>query len=69
MHDRPSDLQTTVLIVGAGPTGLTLACRLATLGVGFRIIDRPPGKPRNHGPRWCTPPPSSYWRSWAPPTG
>jgi 2-polyprenyl-6-methoxyphenol hydroxylase-like FAD-dependent oxidoreductase len=40
MHDRPSDLQTTVLIVGAGPTGLTLACRLATLGVGFRIIDR-----------------------------
>jgi 2-polyprenyl-6-methoxyphenol hydroxylase-like FAD-dependent oxidoreductase len=40
MHDRPSDVQTTVLIVGAGPTGLTLACRLATLGVGFRIIDR-----------------------------
>ena len=29
-----------VLIVGAGPTGLTLALWLARLGVGLRIIDR-----------------------------
>ncbi|GAA1281632.1 3-(3-hydroxyphenyl)propionate hydroxylase [Planotetraspora silvatica] len=29
-----------VLIVGAGPTGLTLACELAVRGVRFRIIDR-----------------------------
>ncbi|GII58264.1 3-(3-hydroxyphenyl)propionate hydroxylase [Planotetraspora thailandica] len=29
-----------VLIVGAGPTGLTLACELAVRGVGFRIVDR-----------------------------
>jgi 2-polyprenyl-6-methoxyphenol hydroxylase-like FAD-dependent oxidoreductase len=28
-----------VLIVGAGPTGLTLACALAETGVGFRIVD------------------------------
>src|SRR5262245_47343245 len=29
-----------VLIAGAGPTGLTLACELAVRGVGFRIIDK-----------------------------
>lgn len=29
-----------VLIVGAGPTGLTLAIELALLGVSFRIIDK-----------------------------
>ena len=32
-----------VLIVGAGPTGLTLALRLAFHGVPFRIIDRESG--------------------------
>jgi 2-polyprenyl-6-methoxyphenol hydroxylase-like FAD-dependent oxidoreductase len=31
---------TDVLIVGAGPVGLTLACDLARRGVGVRIIDR-----------------------------
>jgi 2-polyprenyl-6-methoxyphenol hydroxylase-like FAD-dependent oxidoreductase len=29
-----------VVIVGAGPVGLTLACELARRGVGFRLIDR-----------------------------
>ena len=29
----------TVLIVGAGPTGLTLACELARNGVSFRLIE------------------------------
>jgi 2-polyprenyl-6-methoxyphenol hydroxylase-like FAD-dependent oxidoreductase len=29
-----------VLIVGAGPTGLTLACELAVRGVAIRIVDR-----------------------------
>jgi 2-polyprenyl-6-methoxyphenol hydroxylase-like FAD-dependent oxidoreductase len=29
-----------VLVVGAGPTGLTLACQLARFGVRFRIIDK-----------------------------
>ncbi|WP_432094017.1 FAD-dependent monooxygenase [Streptomyces sp. bgisy100] len=33
---------TTVLIVGAGPTGLTLACDLARRGTALRIIDRTP---------------------------
>ncbi len=31
---------TDVLIVGAGPTGLMLACQLLRFGVGFRIIDK-----------------------------
>ncbi|MFI6169104.1 FAD-dependent monooxygenase [Nocardia sp. NPDC051052] len=29
-----------VLIVGAGPTGLTLACELISQGISFRIIDK-----------------------------
>jgi 2-polyprenyl-6-methoxyphenol hydroxylase-like FAD-dependent oxidoreductase len=33
---------TDVLIVGAGPTGLALACALALRGVDFRIVDRHP---------------------------
>jgi 2-polyprenyl-6-methoxyphenol hydroxylase-like FAD-dependent oxidoreductase len=32
-----------VLIVGAGPTGLTLACELARCGVSFRLIEASPG--------------------------
>ena len=32
-----------VLVVGAGPTGLTLACELARRGVSFRSIDAAPG--------------------------
>jgi len=32
--------QTTVLIIGAGPVGLTLACELARRQVDFRIIER-----------------------------
>ncbi len=33
---------TTVLIVGAGPTGLTLACDLRRRGVALRIVDAAP---------------------------
>jgi len=32
-------MQTDVLIVGAGPTGLALACQLIRYGVDFKIID------------------------------
>src|ERR1035438_6880717 len=35
-HDGTTD----VLIVGAGPTGLMMACQLALHGVSFRIIDQ-----------------------------
>jgi 2-polyprenyl-6-methoxyphenol hydroxylase-like FAD-dependent oxidoreductase len=34
--------RTSVLVVGAGPTGLTLAIELASRGVAVRIIDRSP---------------------------
>ena len=30
----------SVLIVGAGPTGLILACDLARRGVNFRIVEK-----------------------------
>ena len=35
-----------VLVVGAGPTGLTLACQLARFGSRFRIIDKQPDRAR-----------------------
>ncbi|MBO3744002.1 FAD-dependent monooxygenase [Actinoplanes flavus] len=36
---------TDVLVAGAGPTGLTLACDLARRGVAVRIVDRAPEFP------------------------
>jgi 2-polyprenyl-6-methoxyphenol hydroxylase-like FAD-dependent oxidoreductase len=38
--------QTSVLVVGAGPTGLTLACDLARRGVPVRIVDKAAEFPR-----------------------
>lgn len=35
-----------VLVVGAGPTGLTLAIRLISRGVRTRVIDKDPGLPK-----------------------
>jgi 4,5-epoxidase len=36
-------VQTDVLVVGAGPTGLTLACGLAAAGVGVDVVDAAAG--------------------------
>jgi 2-polyprenyl-6-methoxyphenol hydroxylase-like FAD-dependent oxidoreductase len=36
--------ETDVLVVGAGPTGLTMAAELAARGVGCRIIDKTPAR-------------------------
>ncbi|WP_211299677.1 FAD-dependent monooxygenase, partial [Amycolatopsis lexingtonensis] len=39
-----------VLIAGAGPTGLTLACELARGGVPFRLVEAAPGpRPGSRG--------------------
>ncbi|MFH8514787.1 FAD-dependent monooxygenase [Streptomyces gelaticus] len=43
----PPTHTTPVLIVGSGPTGLTLACDLARRSVGVRIIDKSPEFPRS----------------------
>lgn len=45
-----TDLDTTVLIVGAGPTGLTLACQLARRGVPLQIVEASEGpRPGSRG--------------------
>src|SRR5688572_4780218 len=36
-------VQTQVLIIGAGPTGLALACQLIRYGIDFIIIDKAQG--------------------------
>src|ERR1700761_625232 len=44
MRNEPrTENSTTVLIVGAGPTGLALACELARREVSCRIIEAAPG--------------------------
>ncbi|MEU8634567.1 FAD-dependent oxidoreductase [Amycolatopsis sp. NPDC048633] len=43
-------LSPEVLIAGAGPTGLTLACELARRGVSFRLVEAAPGpRPGSRG--------------------
>ena len=39
----PSEADLDVLIVGAGPTGLTLGCELARRALSIRVVDRLPG--------------------------
>ena len=46
LDSSTSRLAIPILIVGAGPTGLTLAIELARRGVPLRLIDRDPQRPR-----------------------
>lgn len=39
-HDGPDGAATDVIVVGAGPTGLTLACGLSAAGTRVRVLDR-----------------------------
>lgn len=48
MEQSPHDT-TEVLIVGAGPTGLMIACQLAVHQVSFRIIDKNATSSQNSG--------------------
>ena len=48
MEQSPHDT-TEVLIVGAGPTGLMMACQLAVHQVSFRIIDKNTTSSQNSG--------------------
>jgi 2-polyprenyl-6-methoxyphenol hydroxylase-like FAD-dependent oxidoreductase len=34
------EMETDVLIIGAGPTGLSLACQLLRYGIEFLVIDK-----------------------------
>ena len=43
------DNSTDVLIVGAGPTGLMMACQLALHNISFRIIDKNESPSKNSG--------------------
>jgi 2-polyprenyl-6-methoxyphenol hydroxylase-like FAD-dependent oxidoreductase len=42
-NGQPAARRTELLIIGAGPTGLTLACLCRQLGITLRIIDKNPG--------------------------
>ena len=44
-----------VLIVGAGPTGLLMACELARHGIAFRIIDKNPKQTSSSNATWIQP--------------
>jgi 2-polyprenyl-6-methoxyphenol hydroxylase-like FAD-dependent oxidoreductase len=46
MNATTSTPDCNVLVVGAGPTGLTLAAQLLARGIPTRIIDKDPGTPR-----------------------
>ena len=44
-----TEIETEVLIVGAGPAGLMMACQLAIQGIRFRIIDKKEQPTTNSG--------------------
>ncbi|MGH3085042.1 MAG: FAD-dependent monooxygenase [Gaiellaceae bacterium] len=51
-----------VLVVGAGPTGLTLAAQLDALGATVRVVGRQLDRVRSGGVRGCRRPPGVHER-------
>jgi 2-polyprenyl-6-methoxyphenol hydroxylase-like FAD-dependent oxidoreductase len=47
---NPIDHSCGVLIVGAGPTGLMLACPLQRFGISYRIVEKTAGQPPSREP-------------------
>ena len=60
---------TDVAIVGAGPTGLALACSLAKERVSVILVDRLAEGANTSRAAWCTPGRSRCWRSSKSPIG
>ena len=60
MNAQPRN-EADVLIVGAGPTGLTAANVLARGGVGFRIVDAKAGPTEESRALWVQPRTIEYW--------
>jgi glycine/D-amino acid oxidase-like deaminating enzyme len=58
-----------VLIVGAGPTGLALACQCLQLGIQIRLIDKKSGRQRRRRPLACSIVFQRSLLAWEPSTG
>ncbi len=57
--DASDGERVAVLVVGAGPAGLVLACELARRRAAVRVVDRLTSRPRSHARSWCT---LAVWR-------
>ena len=59
--ENDKNMHTDVLVVGAGPVGLTVANILAHYGVDFKIIDKESGPTDESRALWVQPRTMEYW--------